>query len=67
MTTTTRPMRAASYRRIARTLRRVADRLDACADRRTPAERRSITQLLHTLSRDARAWSDRHRAATAAD
>lgn len=58
----TQPMRSDSYRRIARLLRGIADRLDACAERRDPTEKRVVTQLLHTLSRDARRWSDRHRA-----
>jgi len=58
----TQPMRPDSYRRIARLLRVIADRLDACAERRDPAEKRVLTQILNTLSRDAHQWSARHRA-----
>jgi hypothetical protein len=58
----TQPMRPDSYRRIARLLRRVADRIDTCSERSDPTEKRVLTQILHTLARDARQWSARHRA-----
>lgn len=58
----TQPMRPDSYRRIARLLRGVADRIERYADSSDPHHKAAITQLLHTLGRDARQWSDRHRA-----
>lgn len=57
----TQPMRPDSYRRIARLLRHIADRIDACAERQDAQEKRTLTMLLHSLSRQARNWSDRHR------
>lgn len=55
-------MRPDSYRRIARLLRHTADRIEACAERQDAQERRTLTMLLHSLSRQTRDWSDRHRA-----
>lgn len=58
----TQPMRADSYRRIARLLRGIADKLDACADSDNPHDRAAITQRLRTLKNQARYWWERHHA-----
>jgi len=58
----TQPMRPDSYHRIARLLRHAADRIEACAEQQGAQEKRTLTMLLHSLIRQARHWSDRHRA-----
>jgi len=55
-------MRPDSYRRIARLLRGIAERIEACSERRDATEKRALTMLLHTLSRSARQWDARHQA-----
>lgn len=58
----TQPMRPDSYRRIARILRGIADRLEAYAGSVDPRHKTATTSLLHGLSRQARDWWQRHRA-----
>jgi hypothetical protein len=58
----TQPMRADSYRRIARLLRGIADRLEQCAGSDDPHDKAALTQRLATLARAAREWNLRHRA-----
>ena len=58
----TQPMRPDSYRRIARLLREIADRLDVYADSDDSRTQAAITQRLRSLKHQAREWDARHRA-----
>lgn len=59
----TQPMRAESYRRIARVLRDIADKIESRAEgvHDSAQNRRAVTRLLHGLTQRARAWQERHR------
>ena len=58
----TQPMRPDSYRRIARLLRGLADKIDAYAEQVDPHRKTAMTRLLHGLQAQARDWRARHRA-----
>lgn len=62
----TQPMRPDSYRRIARLLRGIADRLDRYAESSDPHHKTAVTRLLNGLRMQARDWFARHQEQTAA-
>jgi len=53
-------MRPDSYRRIARLLRGIADRLDLYAESTDPHHAAATTRLLNGLRHQARDWWQRH-------
>lgn len=58
----TQPMRADSYRRIARLLRGLADKIDRYAGQIDPHHKTAMTRLLDGLHAQSRDWRARHHA-----